>query len=103
MSPGNLLPLYAGSNINNKDIIYRDLYATIRDCNIVIGYINEDGTTLSRDVLGTAYALRGACYFRLLREFCEPCHNNLDGLGVPIVTEFDMEAKPVRMPCKGYL
>lgn len=93
---GNLLPLYAGSNINNKDIIYRDLYATIRDCNIVIGYINEDGTTLSRDVLGTAYALRGACYFRLLREFCEPCHNNLDGLGVPIVTEFDMEAKPVR-------
>ena len=93
---GNFLTLYAGSQINNKDIIYRDLYATIRDCNIVIGYISEDGTTLNQDVLGTAYALRGVCYFRLLREFCEPCYNNMDGLGVPIVTEFDMEAKPVR-------
>lgn len=93
---GNNLPVYIGSNIDSRSAIYGRIYSIIRDCNIVIGYINEDGSTLSNDVLGTAYALRGVCYYKLLREYCEPCHDNADGPGVPIVTEFDMEAKPTR-------
>lgn len=93
---GNNMALYIGSHLNNKQQSYERLYEVIRDCNIVIGYISEDGTTLSNDVLGTAYAMRGVCYYRLLREYCAPCRGNSDGLGVPLVTVFDMEAQTTR-------
>lgn len=92
---GSSLPTYIGMHIGTRGD-YGNIYSIIRDCNIVIGYISDDGSRLSKDVLGTAYALRGVCYFKLLRDFAEPCYGNLDGYGVPLVTEFDMEAKPVR-------
>ena len=47
-------------------------------------------------MLGTAYALRGICYYNLLRNFCQACNPDNPGPGVPLVTEFDMEAKPTR-------
>ncbi len=98
---GNYIPLYIG---NNSDVngfttaagSYASLYAIIRDCNIIIGYMEEKESRLAKDVLGTSYAMRGVCYYNLLRMYCEPCVNNPDGLGVPLVTEFDMEARPVR-------
>ncbi len=93
---GANMALYVGTQLNNKQQSYASLYSVIRDCNIVIGYINADDTQISDDVLGTAYAIRGVCYFRLLREYCAPCYGNLDGLGVPIVTVFDMEALTTR-------
>ena len=58
--------------------------------------MKNDGSTLASDVLGTAYTLRGLCYYNLLRNFCEPAVNNADGLGVPIVTVFEMEDRPIR-------
>lgn len=93
---GDYIPFYIGSDLNEKQTLYSDLYKTIRDCNIVIGNLEERDSRLGRDVLGTAYAMRGICYYNLLRDFCGPCHGNMDGYGVPIVTEFDMEAKPLR-------
>lgn len=93
---GNNLPLYIGSNLSNKQYVYSDLYEVIRDCNIVIDNLEERDTRLGKDVLGTAYALRGVCYYQLLRNFCEPPVGNLNGLGVPIVAKFDMEERPVR-------
>ena len=93
---GNYLPLYVGNNLNQKQALYKNLYSVIKDCNIVIDNISEKDSRLAKDVLGTAYAMRGICYYNLLRDFCEPCNGNLSGLGVPLVVHFDMEETPAR-------
>lgn len=94
---GNYIPLYVGAHLSNKQSYYGNLYSVVRDCNITIGYLEERESRLGKDVLGTAYALRGICYYNLLRNFCEPAGGNTADLsGVPLVTEFDMEARPVR-------
>lgn len=95
---GNLIPLYAGSQMDSKQTVYSRLYETIRNCNIVIGYMEDKTSPEARNNLGVAHALRGICYYQLLRMFCQPVVNgNVSSLdGVPLVTEFDMEAKPAR-------
>jgi len=91
------MPTYVGSYISNRQDIYKNLYEEIRNCNIVLGEY-EDGrdTREGQDIIGTVYALRGVCYYQLLRMFCEPPLADVSKPGVPIVTEFDMEAKPIR-------
>lgn len=93
---GNFISLYIGDNLSRKQSLYTRLYAVIRDCNIILGYMQEKETVLGRKITGSAYAMRGICYYNLLRDFCEPVNGDLQGLGVPLVTEFDMEATPVR-------
>ena len=93
---GNYIALYVGAHLSLKQRLYSDLYAVIRDCNIIIDNLKEKDTRLGKDVLGTAHALRGICYYNLLRDFCEPPVGNLQGLGVPLVKEFDMEGRPLR-------
>ena len=90
------LPLYIGDDLSNMQSRYANLYDAIKDCNIIIDNIEEKESRLAKDVLGTAYAIRGICYYNLLRDFCEPPINNMSGLGVPLVTKFDMEEKPLR-------
>lgn len=93
---GNNMSLYVGSSLNHKPLLYSNLYEVIRDCNIVIDNLEERETRLGKDVLGTAYALRGVCYYNLLRNFSESPVGNMQGLGVPLVTRFDMEERPIR-------
>ena len=93
---GNSLALYVGTRLSNQQYLYSNLYEVIRDCNIVIDNLQERDTRLGKDILGTAYALRGICYYNLLRNFSEPPVGNMNGQGVPLVTKFDMEARPVR-------
>ena len=97
---GARLPIYIGQYIknNNYNDPYSKLYAYIRDANIIIHDMKETSTTEANDVLATAYAIRGVSYYQLLRLFCDvPDPENLDTqLGVPIVTRFDMEARPPR-------
>jgi len=47
-------------------------------------------------MLGTCHALRGVAYYQLLRLYCVPPLADDEKLGVPLVTKFDMEAKPLR-------
>ena len=76
---------------------YTNLYEAIRTCNIVLDEIgNARDTREGLDLIGTAYAIRGVCYYQLMRHFCAPPLAEDGTLGVPIVTTFDMEAKPVR-------
>src|SRR5690606_3241462 len=89
------LPIYIGSRINSLHARYEKLYAVIRDANIIINNMAEGGTEEERSVLGTAYAMRGISYYLLLRDYCEPFQSN-DQLGVPLVTQFDMEERPLR-------
>ena len=93
---GNMLPTYVGSNCSNGNF-YQRCYSTIARCNIVIGNMKNDlDTREAKDILGTSYALRGICYYQLLRLCCPPVGSTDAQLGVPLVTEFDMEAKPLR-------
>lgn len=93
---GNYLSYYVGTNCG-KGTEYKHCYATISRCNIVMSEMEEDRDTQEgKDILGTAYALRGIAYYQLLRLFCPPVGSDDEQLGVPIVTEFDMEARPVR-------
>lgn len=90
------LPLYIGDDLSNKQTRYSRQYDVIKDCNIIMDNIEEKESRLAKDVLGTACALRGICYYNLLRDFCEPPVGNMQGLGVPLVIRFDMEEKPLR-------
>ena len=91
------LRTYIGTILSARQSLYQDLYQEIRNCNIVLGEF-EDGrdTREGQDIVGTAYALRGVSYYQLLRMFCAPPLAADAQLGVPIVTEFDMEAQPLR-------
>ncbi len=77
---------------------YRDLYAVIRDCNIVLGEMKEEGTDRSDKVRATAYALRAVSYYQLMRQYCEAPEKAgmASQQGVPLVMAFDMEEKPLR-------
>lgn len=82
---------------NSYEYYYSNLYQIIRDCNIVLGEMTETGEEADK-VRATAYAMRGASYYQLLRFFCEaPQAGQFSSqLGVPLVENFDMEAKPIR-------
>lgn len=96
---GNLRA-YVGDaiSVNNTDAIYSGLYQVIRDCNIVIGNMEERDTEEANKMIALAHAMRGVAYYQLMRYFCEaPEDGNLTSqLGVPLVEEFDMEATPAR-------
>lgn len=92
---GSSLPLYVGSSINDMQNRYERLYAFIRDANIIINNMPASENEEDRKVLGTAYAMRGASYLALLRDFSEPYATD-DQLGLSLVTQFDMEDKPLR-------
>ena len=49
-------------------------------------------TTLASDVLAAAYAMKGICYYNLIRDFCEaPDAANIEEqLGMPLVDKFDI-------------
>jgi hypothetical protein len=97
---GRNLTVYVGSFVSSYSAssIYSHLYENIRDCNIVLDNITETGTELSDKVIGTAYALRAVCYYQLLRMYCEaPVTGQMSTqLGLPLVTEFDMEERTTR-------
>lgn len=90
--------LYAGSFININQKRYLELYSVIKDCNFIIGDMEDDESETAKTVLGTAWSLRSICYYNLLQSFCEPYQSETatETLGLPLVDEFDMEAKPGR-------
>lgn len=91
------LTLYIGQYLSSKQTAYRDLYEQIRNCNIILDNYEEGlDSREGRDIVGTVYALRGLCYYQLLRMFCAPPLAADAQLGVPLVLEFNMEAQPLR-------
>ncbi|WP_321288429.1 RagB/SusD family nutrient uptake outer membrane protein [uncultured Sunxiuqinia sp.] len=97
---GSTLPIYVGSYINyNQFVFYRNFYAIIRDCNIVLdGVSDPNSDELSKKVVATAYAMRGVAYYNLLQMFCKApeAGNFQQQEGLPLVKTFDMEEKPIR-------
>lgn len=97
---GRLMDIYIGNLVSSTKVAekYSKLYEIIRDCNIVLNEMEESGTTAADEVRATAYVMRGVAYYQLLRLYCEtPQIGNFDNqLGVPLVTTFDMEERPIR-------
>lgn len=99
-SGGAMLGNYIGSAITygHFDSKYNSLYATIRDCNIIMDEIVERESDEAQKVIATSLAIRGVAYYQLLKGFCavpEP-GNYSNQLGVPLVMHFDMEEVPLR-------
>lgn len=95
--PGNI-DLYSGELINTMQLRYESIWETVRDCNIVIENLKGRDTDVARGTLSAAWAIKGICYYNLLRSWCQPWDNDLaDELpGIPIVDVFDITAKPLR-------
>ena len=92
------MPMYVGEYMGSLIYRFEAQYKFIRDANIVLDNMKDDGSELWDKTVAVAYALRGITYFTLLREFCEPydAGRATEIMGVPIVDHFDMEAAPDR-------
>ena len=92
------LKAYAGDVINNRQSDYREIFEIVRDCNIVIENLEGRSTTLASDVLAAAYAMKGICYYNLMRDFCDAwdASDAEEMLGMPLVDEFDILDMSVR-------
>ena len=89
---------YAGDVINNRQSDYREIFEIVRDCNIVIENLEGRTTTLASDVLAAAYAMKGICYYNLMRDFCDAwdASDAEEQLGMPLIDEFDILDMSVR-------
>ncbi len=93
--PGISVAVYAGSHINKQQKRYADHYSVIKDCNIILANLENDGRELNSNVLGVAYAMRAISYYNLLREYCGTFESN-EQPGLALIEDFDMEAQPAR-------
>ena len=93
---GSLLKNYI-ADIAITERTYYSYYKIIRDCNIILGEMKDSESDIAKNVLGTAYAMRGICYYELMRLYCDvydPLQKSQ--LGLQLVTTFDMEERPIR-------
>lgn len=97
---GQSLSFYVGNYLSGPYTItmYMRLYEVIRDCNIVIDNLKDDGSKDANTMLATAYSMRAVCYYQLLRCYCEaPEKGKMDAqLGLPLVKTFSLEDRPIR-------
>ncbi len=90
-----IIPFYVGQKLNQP--IYSKLYQNIRNCNIILDGLAKDETDYGFKVKSTAHAIRGVCYYELLTHYCQaPVAGVLPEMGLSIVGEFNMEARPTR-------
>lgn len=94
--------IYAGDAINFNQAYYKTLYSIIKDCNMIIGNMEDTESELAKTLLGTAWSIRSICYYNLMLRYCETYRPETanETLGLPLVNEFDMEAKPARANLK---
>lgn len=79
----------------NIDGMWNAGYRNILRCNNIINSPLTGSATINQ-LKGEAYAIRALCYFTLVRYFARPFTELPDGLGVPIVTTYDVSLFPAR-------
>lgn len=89
---------YAGDKINTRQLYYKNYFSIIRDCNIVIENMSGRSSELSAKLLSASYAIKGICYYNLIRDYCDPYEGDRAELqpGLPLIDKFDMEEMPPR-------
>lgn len=96
------IPAYAGDLINNRMTDYREYFSVIKDCNIVIENLDGRSSEEAGNILSCAYAIKGICYFDMIRDFCEAwdASRASSQLGLPLVDRFDIEDRTCRSSLK---
>lgn len=94
---GNIVA-YSGDNINIRQSEWRSIFQIVRDCNIVIENLEDRTSDVAKGTLAAAYAMKGICYYNLLRSWCDPWEAGQESrqLGLPLVDRFDIKDMPVR-------
>jgi hypothetical protein len=84
-------------NVSDANIIgfWRAAYTAILRANNIINS-KVAGNVNVNQYRGEAYAVRALCYWYLVRYFAKPYTDDPASLGVPIVLEYDPQAKPAR-------
>lgn len=82
-------------NDGNVAGLWNNAYATILRANNIINS-NVQETPAVSQYKGEAHAIRALSYFTLIRYFARPYTDDPNGLGVPIVSEYNPDAKPPR-------
>jgi len=88
-------PLFVGFKVNSNQDKYPDYYSVIKDCNMIIGEMDDTESELAKKLLGTAWTLRSICYYNLLIRYCSAYNPSTasDSLGLTLIEGFNMEAK----------
>jgi len=77
--------------------VWQNGYNAIKNANFIINAGLDPATNPNvSQLLSEAYAIRGLIYFDLVRNFGLPYTTDPTSPGVPIVTKFDVNAKPAR-------
>ncbi len=94
---GNMVA-YCGDNINIRQSEWRSIFQIVRDCNIVIENLDGRTSDIAKGTLAAAYAMKGICYYNLLRNWCDPWESGRQSsqTGLPLVDRFDIKDMPVR-------
>ncbi len=92
------IPAFAGDLINTRMSDYREYFSIVKDCNIVIENLDGRASEEASNVLACAYAIKGVCYFNMLRDFCEAWDASSPSSqpGLPLVDRFDIEDRTSR-------
>jgi len=93
---------YAGEVINSRMSDYRATYAIIRDCNILIDNLEDRSSDEAHNMLASALAIKGICYYNLMRDFCEAfdATDAASQLGLVLVDHFDITENASRSSLK---
>ena len=77
---------------------YKNYVSIIRDCNLVIENMSDRDSELAEQLLSASYAIKGVCYYNLIRDYCDPYDRDRADLqpGLPLIDRFDMEQMPSR-------
>lgn len=97
-------------NADNRAVegSWETCYSRIKDINVFLSHCGEFEAKTSEDRLayyravGDAYFFRAYYYYFLLSHFAN-INQSVDGLGVPIVKELDLDAQPARSTIKECL
>jgi starch-binding outer membrane protein, SusD/RagB family len=79
----------------NADGMWAQGYSVILRCNNIINSPLAANANVNQ-YKAEAHAIRALMYFNLVRFFAKPYTDNTSGLGVPIVTTYDVTLKPGR-------
>lgn len=92
------LPLYQGSEINKRQYMWKYNYEYIRNCNIILEAMQGRGSGLAAEMSAACLAIKGICYYNLMRAFCLPYNPAAASgtAGLPLVKTFDIEERPQR-------
>lgn len=96
---GRYTEIYNNNFVENNQWftgLWQNAYRVINRANNIINSTPEGDETNINQYKGEAYAIRALMHFELVRFFARPYTDNPGGLGVPIVTKFEIDSKPSR-------